>query len=246
VLEQALLEIGALRSCDLNVFRIVETQEIAATAGLVDDSNEQYLLEQLLDHVKPPYRQHTEKLHYLISTPFRYPPLKYGSRFGDITMPSYFYASEQIATALAESAFYRFVFLHDMSVPYNKTLKSGHMTFSVKIQSSGMADLTQVKSKGIATLLKSPSDYLLTQQLGKILTQEKAAQVIKFYSARDKSGINFAVAEAKVIKSTTPENSINWICHSALDKISFISKGCLPISFEIDGFRVNGELPSFV
>ena len=49
------------------------------------------------------------------------------------------------------------------------------MTFSVKIQSSCMADLTQVKSKEIASLLKSPSVYLLTQQLGKILTQEKGA-----------------------------------------------------------------------
>ena len=88
MLAKILLEIGSLQSCNLNVFRIVETQEIAATTGLVDDLEEQHLLEQLLDKVKPSYREGTEKLHYLISTPFRYPPLKYGSRFGDITMPS--------------------------------------------------------------------------------------------------------------------------------------------------------------
>ncbi|NQZ33766.1 MAG: RES family NAD+ phosphorylase [Oceanospirillaceae bacterium] len=240
-----LLEIGSLQSCNLNVFRIVETQEIAATTGLVDDLEEQHLLEQLLDKVKPSYREGTEKLHYLISTPFRYPPLKYGSRFGDITMPSYFYASECIETALAECAFYRLVFLHDMSVPFERPIKSGHMTFSVKIQSNAVADLTLVKSKDIATLLKSPNDYILTQQLGKVLIQEKGTKVIKFFSARDKLGINYAIAVPETIKSARPENSVNWICHSTLNKISFITKGGRPISFSIDNFNVDGVLPRF-
>jgi hypothetical protein len=72
---------------------------------------EQDLLEQLLDETKPPYKEGTQQLHYLISTPFRYPPLKYGSRFGDRTMPSFFYASETPQTVLGECAYYRFAFM---------------------------------------------------------------------------------------------------------------------------------------
>ncbi len=237
MLAQALLEIGSLKVCHAKVFRIVETQEIAATTGLVDDLDEQYLLEQLLDQVKPSYREGTDKLHYLISTPFRYPPLKYGSRFGDLSMPSYFYASAAIDTTLAECAFYRFVFLQDMSVSFVKPIKSAHLTFSVVIESAAVADLTLVKSKEISALLKSPSDYSLTQQLGKVLIQKKGVKVIKFHSARDRLGINFAIAEPKVIVSTKPEICLNWICHSTLDKISFISKGRPPISFSSDSLR---------
>jgi len=243
LLTTVLLEIGGLKTCSTKVFRIVETQEAAATTALVDDLDEQYLLEQLLDQVKPTYRAGTEKLHYLISTPFRYPPLKYGSRFGDITMPSYFYASEQIETALAECAFYRLVFLHDMAVAYEKPIKSNHIAFSVNIASEAVADLTAVKSKRIAALLRSPTQYSLTQQLGKVLTQEMGAEVIKFYSARDIAGINVAIAKPAVIKSTQPENSVNWMCHSTLNKISFITKGGRPISFSIGDFVVDGELP---
>ena len=86
MLQDAINELGKLTNYKTSVYRIVETQEYAATMNLVDDLEEQELLEQLLDEVKPPYKKGTQKLHYLISTPFRYPPLKYGSRFGDRTM----------------------------------------------------------------------------------------------------------------------------------------------------------------
>ncbi|MCV6615090.1 MAG: RES family NAD+ phosphorylase [Cellvibrionaceae bacterium] len=39
-----------------------------------------------------------------MSTPFRYPPLAYGSRFGSTLERGIFYASQELATAFAESA----------------------------------------------------------------------------------------------------------------------------------------------
>lgn len=245
MMKRVLSEIGNLQQFNTDLTRIVETQEYAATTNLVDDLEEQSLLEELLDGVKPNYRKGTEKLHYLISTPFRYPPLKYGSRFGDITMPSYFYGSEDIKTALSECAFYRFIFLEDMNEPYNKPIKSEHMSFSVKIASSATADLTHVESDNIIALLSSPVNYNFTQQLGKYLTQECGATAIRFYSARAKAdkGVNIAVTKPEVIISKKPKNNINWICHTTTKKISFNAHESKPISFDIGCFLINGKLP---
>jgi hypothetical protein len=90
MLSRVLSEMGDLQAFTADVSRIVETQEYAATTSLVDNLQEQSLLEQMLDKAKPDYREGTENRHYLISSPFRYPPLKHGSRFGDVTMPSFF------------------------------------------------------------------------------------------------------------------------------------------------------------
>ncbi|MGY3822375.1 hypothetical protein [Acinetobacter haemolyticus] len=58
------------------LYRLVESQEQIATRQLVDTLEEQALLEDMLELVKPPYPPKSEHLHYLFKTPFRYPPLK--------------------------------------------------------------------------------------------------------------------------------------------------------------------------
>ena len=246
MIKNVLTEIGNLQQLDTELTRIVETQEFAATTQLVDDLEEQSLLEELIDGVKPDYRKGTENLHYLISTPFRYPPLKYGSRFGDITIPSYFYGSENLQTALSECAFYRFVFLDDMNEPYINPIKSEHMSFSVNIESSTTADLTKVTSANLIEMLCSPENYFFTQQLGKYLTQECSATAIRFYSARAKQtkGVNIAVTKPEVITSKKPINNVNWFCHTTNKKISFNAQGSRPTSFYIEDFLVNGKLPN--
>ena len=97
--------------------RLIENQEQVATQGLVDTLAEQALLEELLERSKPPRPPGTERLHYLLATPFRYPPLRHGSRFGAREDPSLFYGSRQLPGALAEGAYYRFVFFHGMTTP---------------------------------------------------------------------------------------------------------------------------------
>ena len=113
-----------LQSYRSNAWRVVESQEEVATLSVVDDMDEQTLLEEMLDEVKPKYRPTTQGMHYLFKTAFRYPPLKWGSRFGTTLMPSYFYASESVETALCECAYYRFLFLQDMQAPYEKPVCS--------------------------------------------------------------------------------------------------------------------------
>ena len=56
-------------------YRLVENQEESATLGYVDTLDEQALLEELIDNIKPRYLKGTGHLHYLLKTPFLYPPL---------------------------------------------------------------------------------------------------------------------------------------------------------------------------
>ena len=65
-------------------WRVVEAQHVVATRKLVDSDEEQSILEDLLDSAKPPkpYDEECKSYHYLLWTPFRYPPLQYGSRLG--------------------------------------------------------------------------------------------------------------------------------------------------------------------
>ena len=104
-----------LQTISGTAWRLVESQEQIATLGYVDTLEEQAILEELLDSVKPPYPANTESLHYLLKTPFRYPPLRWGSRFGRVHEPGIFYAGCEANTTLAESAYYRFVFWYSIA-----------------------------------------------------------------------------------------------------------------------------------
>ena len=93
-------------------WRVVEAQHVVSTLKLVDTLDEQELLERLLDRSKPAVPPDCRQLHYLLSTPFRYgAPYPGGSRFRAAGMTAgVFYASVQVATAIAEMAFARLRF----------------------------------------------------------------------------------------------------------------------------------------
>jgi putative AlgH/UPF0301 family transcriptional regulator len=63
-----------------SVDRIVERQEDSATTLITEDLLEQQMLEEMLEDNKPGTLN--DRIDYLLGTPFRYPPLDYGSRFG--------------------------------------------------------------------------------------------------------------------------------------------------------------------
>lgn len=67
-----------IRPLQGRLVRLVESQEQVATLQLVDTLEEQALLEELLESGKPPVPADAEPLHYLLKTPFRYPPLRWG------------------------------------------------------------------------------------------------------------------------------------------------------------------------
>lgn len=97
----------------LSLWRAVEAQHIASTMVLVDSLEEQRVLEQLLESRKPAIPANAESLHYLLFTPFRYPPTAYGSRFRRPGEPGVFYGADGIRTACAELGYWRWRFLMD-------------------------------------------------------------------------------------------------------------------------------------
>jgi hypothetical protein len=96
----------------VRLWRAVEAQHVASTLPLVDSLEEQRVLEEILDATKPPAPAAAEGLHYLLYTPFRYPPL-HSSRFRALTDPPVFYGAESIRTACAELGYWRWRFLED-------------------------------------------------------------------------------------------------------------------------------------
>jgi len=207
-----------------DVWRIVESQEHVATLELVDDLAEQTLLEQLLDDAKPKYRSGTEGMHYLLKTAFRYPPLKWGSRFGTRLMPSYFYASEQAATALCECAYYRFLFLDDMEQAYEKPIRSEYSLFKVLLRSDACLDLTEAKFSSVQAELRAPDSYRQSHAVGQWAYERGDIQLIRFASARAEHGHNVAVAAPNVIRSKKPSVQQRWLCLTKPDSVSFSSR----------------------
>ena len=116
------------------IVRLVESQEQVATNSLVRTLAEQALLEDLIEASKPRVPGPAVGLHYLLATPFRYPPLPWGSRFGRRFEPSLFYAARGIDTVLAECAYYRFVFWSGMAEPPPAPLDTRHTLFSASIE----------------------------------------------------------------------------------------------------------------
>lgn len=244
-INQLIEDAGGLVTYANSVCRMVETQEYAATTSLVDDLEEQAILEQILDGFKPSYAENTQELHYLISTPFRYPPLKYGSRFGSITEPSYFYASESIPTCLAEAAFYRFYLIDGTETPFPKMIQSEHSLFFVKVSSNSTLDLTQISDTEIQKQLTDPASYSLTQKVGQHARQD-GADLLRYFSARSQDqGVNVAIDNHTIIQSEKPEDKVEYICQ--LDPqtgiLRFSQPRTFPLMFTREQFMLDGKLP---
>ena len=167
------------------LLRMVESQEQVATRSLVDDLAEQALLEQMLDQSKPPVPDHAKGLDYLLSSPFRYPPLVYGSRFGSRFEPSIFYGALALQPALAESAYYRLVFWQGMTrPPPSGRLSTEHTLFSARYASERGVSLHLPPCDEHRDRLASPKSYTETQQLGGEM-RAAGIELFIYRSARD-------------------------------------------------------------
>ncbi len=200
------------------VYRIVESDLEVATLSITNSLAEQSRLEELLEEIKP--LSHASKKHFLLTTPFRYPPLKYGSRYGTANMKSFFYGSKEPMTCLYECAYYRFLFLNDIAIPFDEPIQTNHLLFSCAVSSQHSLELTHDKYLHIREIITHSTDYTTTQKIGKWAV-ENNFEVIKFPSARYKTGINYAIASVNNIKSRVPKNAERLPCTSTPDRVIF-------------------------
>lgn len=165
-----------------NVWRMVEAQHIASTMKIVDTRDEQDLLEDLLERSKPAAPTETGQLDYLLATPFRYRPLKEGSRFRATTDPGVFYGAASVHTAGAELGYWRWRFLRD-AADLERLGPVAHTAFCAAVHTSAV-DLRQPPFKVDAKHWKHHSDYGSTQAFGRI-ARAAAIRGIVYESVRD-------------------------------------------------------------
>lgn len=227
------------------LLRVVESQEQVATNRLVDNLGEQALLEELLESSKPPRPPGCERLHYLLATPFRYPPLRHGSRFGTRGQPSLFYGSVSLRTALAETAYYRLVFLSGMTVPPpGGRLTTQHTAFSVRYRTEQGMQLHRPPFEAYQDRLRNPAEYDETQALGAAL-REAGIMAIQYRSARDRlRGLNVALFEPGALASRRPGRLERWLCETRDEGVSFFRTGAGTRRFDREEFLLDGKLPS--
>ena len=179
------------------VWRVVETQEVAATREITHSAQQQSRLEELLDLSKPPIPDDCLDLSYLMATPFRYPPLKYGSRFGSTWERGIYYASLELETGLAEAALYLWLFQSGLTeLGPLAQMKDQRTSFSVRIKSPQALDLREPPFDKQHAQITDPTSWEYCQGLGKEI-RASGAEFFWYPSARLPGGTNVAVLTPK-------------------------------------------------
>ncbi|MEM1187463.1 MAG: RES family NAD+ phosphorylase [Pseudomonadota bacterium] len=223
---------------DTSVERIVERQEDSATTRITEDLIEQQMLEELLERSKPGLLN--GRIHYLLGTPFRYPPLDYGSRFGTPHDRWIFYGSLDSETCLRECGYYRLKLLFDMAEPPPRPLGCEHTMFAVELAAERSVDLCSQGYAGMSDDLASVESYALTHRIGQ-QARDANAQMLVFQSARG-AGKNVAVFDEDVFASE-PVNQRLWISQVRSDRVMFRGKQGF-FQFPVEDYEsANGEFP---
>lgn len=187
--------------------------------NLVDTLEEQRVLEKLLDESKPPDAT-PRPLHYLLRTPFRYPPLMYGSRFGTTLERGIFYGSLRLETAFAETAFYSLLF-RDHSAGLSE-ITAQKTAFSFSYAASRFLDTTAEPFAPFRAGLVSPSDYTVPQTIGQKM-REQRGQALLFRSVRCLNhGDNLAIFDPNVFKGD-PMDLRGFRMDLRGDQVSFLA-----------------------
>lgn len=163
-----------------SIWRIVESQYIAATMKLVDDVDEQGVLESIIEAGKPALPRAVQTLHFLLATPFRYLP-PHGSRFRGVGDPGVFYGAQDVRTAAAEVGYWRWRFLRE-AVDLERLPPVAHTAFSVEVAAS-LVDLTVAPFDRDAPRWEHPGDYTDTQRLARAARDAKLG-AIRYRSVR--------------------------------------------------------------
>lgn len=230
-------------------WRVVEAQYVIATRKLVDSDEEQAILEDLIDAVKPPvpYDEECKRFHYLLWTPFRYPPLERGSRLGTPDRRGIWYGSERIDTAFAEKAYYTFLFRSGSRAEFG-VFEAAITVFRARVETAFCADLTRPPFKKHEDELASPMSYAVSQKVGSEL-RDRGTEAILFKSARcEDGGLNIAATKLSAFQTRRPEEDTSWFCISSERTVEFKPVGLQTVKvsravFRRSGFEIDGRLP---
>ncbi|MBT8099023.1 MAG: RES family NAD+ phosphorylase [Gammaproteobacteria bacterium] len=228
--------------------RLVENQEQKVTVALVDTLAEHEMLENLLEDSKPDprvdaaFQKRLRQLDYLLQTPWRYPPLKWGSRFGRRFEPSLFYGALSDRALFAEAAYYRLLFLEGMQAPFADRVISQFTVFEASYQTDFGMDLSKPPFLKHAAVLRHKADYLPCQLLGTEL-RERGIEAIVYLSARAAGDeLNVALLSPLALRSRKHRNPRHGLCEIRPDAVSFRLGDELHV-LKREAFLFEGRLP---
>ncbi len=229
------------------VWRIVEAQERVSTRKLVNSLDEQILLEQMIEEVKPMVPADCDGLHQLLFTPFRYPPLLHGSRFGRRHERCLWYGSRELKTAMLETAFYRFNFFDGCEANFG-VVATQLTAFASLIRTDSAAILLDEPFSKFSKIISSPVDYKASQELGSCM-REAGINAFNYYSARDPdAGVNIALFTPSAFENKMPvsDSFQSWQCITDHRVVEFMRTSAIKnevLRFSLDMFLVDGRLP---
>ncbi|KQX22795.1 MULTISPECIES: RES family NAD+ phosphorylase [unclassified Sphingomonas] len=201
---------GDFRAYGGTLWRLVEAQHRISTNRLAANADDQTLLEQLVEEVKPPLPPAARGLHYLLATPFRYGHGK-ASRFRRAgERPGIFYAAEHVATAVAETAYWRLLFFSRSPGFRPPTTIVEHSAFTVPVRVERLLDLSEAPYSARAAAWGDPEDYSACQDFARA-ARRIAAQAIRYTSIRDPAHrANVALLDPAAFAKAVPDIRQTW------------------------------------
>lgn len=236
-----------LRRLETRPWRVVESQSVISTRKIVDSVQEQELIEQMIDGVKPPLPPwpRLSRLHYLLYTPFRHPPLRHGSRFGTRFEPGIWYGSRVLRTAFAEVAYYRLLFLEGSEAELG-SISVELSAFRAQVRTRRAVDLTRPPFAAHAGAIGSRTSYRSSQALGRDM-RAAGVEAFVYLSARDRErGANVGLF-VPVFSSDVPSVPESWVCTASQSRVELVKKDVFKkrqFVFQRDAFEVDGRLPA--
>jgi hypothetical protein len=239
-----------LRPLRLLPWRVVEAQHQLSTRKLVDSAAEQELLESLIDGAKPPAlppARGARPFHYLLTTPFRYPPLRNGSRFGGRFERGIWYGADALRTAFAEVAYYRFVFRAGSTADLG-VLATSLTVFRARVRTDRGIDLLAPPFDACREVIASPTSYGEAQALGSAMRSE-GVEAFRYPSARlpeREAAACVAVLDPAAFTGARPRDIGTWQCTATPERVEFAMRDYFRrdvVTFERAAFLVAGRLP---
>lgn len=234
---------------DGDIWRIIEGQYFTSTRKLVESQEDQDLLELLIDSAKPlhPSDINPDTFHYLLHTPFRYPPLRYGSRFGSVQERGIWYGAAKATTCMAEVSYYKFLFFDGSEFDF-KPMQSTYSAFTAAVKSVRAYDCQRSLPSQELDQVCSPISYSASIPLGQSL-REAGGEVVLYPSSRDpKRGQCLAIyhpsvfAQAKRLKQQQ-----EWTVYTDATHVEWRRRtptGEARHGYVREQFLIDGKLPS--
>jgi hypothetical protein len=220
--------------------RLVENQEQKVTVALVDDRAEHEMLES--SKPRPPGHDRLGRFDYLLRTPWRYPPLRWGSRFGRRFEPGLFYGALSEEALFAEAAYYRLLFLDGMETPFRDRVISQFTVFDALYRGETGLDRANPPFQKHEGVLTDRSQYGSCQALGTVL-RDAGIDLIIYRSARAEGRErNIALFRPFALRSRKHRNPRHGICETRPERVWFRFRRRV-IEFDRAQFLVDGNLP---